>query len=66
MRAHACAGVSGLPGGHSICVRRKSIELDLPAGNWNVEAVEFNNLCARADGVERIESDGTPIYTEDA
>jgi hypothetical protein len=55
-----------LPGGYAICVRRKSIELDLPAGISRDEAVEFNNLCARADGVEGIESDGTLIYTEDA
>ena len=65
VRTHA-PGVLGLPGGYPICVRRKSIELDLPAGISNDEAVEFNNLCARADGVERIESDGTLIYTEDA
>ena len=65
VRTHA-PGVLGLPGGYPICVRRKSIELDLPAGISNGEAVEFNNLCARADGVERIESDGTLIYTEDA
>lgn len=55
-----------MPSGYPICVRRKSIELDLPAGISRDEAVEFNNLCARADGVEGIESDGTLIHTEDA
>jgi hypothetical protein len=59
-------GVLGLPGGYPISVRRKGIELDLPAGISKHEAAEFNNLCARADGVERIESDGTLVYTEDA
>ena len=65
MRTHA-PGVLGLPGGYPICVRRKSIELDLPAGISRDEAVEFNNLWARANGIEGIESDGTLIYTEDA
>ena len=65
MRTHA-PGVLGLPGGYPICVRRKSIELDLPAGISRDEAVEFNNLWARADGVEGIESDGTLIHAEDA
>ena len=65
MRTHA-PGVLGLPGGYPICVRRKSIELDLSAGISRDEAVEFNNLWARAKGVEGIESDGTLIYTEDA
>ena len=59
-------GVLGLPGGYPICVRRKSIELDLPDGISRDEAVEFNNQWARADGVEGIESNGTLIYTEDA
>jgi hypothetical protein len=63
VRAHV---PEGLPGGYPICFRRESIELDLPAGILEDEAVEFKNLCAWADGVERIESDGTPIYTEDA
>jgi len=65
VRTHA-PGVLGLPGGYPICVRRKSIELDLPDGISRDEAVEFINLWARADGVEGIESDGTLIYTEDA
>lgn len=65
VRTHA-PGVLGLPGGYPICVRRKSIELDLPDGISRDEAVEFNNLWARPDGVEGIESDGTLIYTEDA
>lgn len=59
-------GILGLPGGYPISVRGKEIELDLPTGISKQEAVEFNNLCARADGVERIESDGTLVYTEDA
>jgi hypothetical protein len=65
IRTHA-PGVLGLPGGYPITVRRKSIELELPAGISRDEAVAFNNVCARADGVERIESDGTLVYTEDA
>ncbi len=65
VRTHA-PGVFGLPGGYPISVARKSVELDLPAGISRDEAVALNNVCARADGVERIESDGTLVYTEDA
>jgi hypothetical protein len=59
-------GVLGLPGGYSVRIEGGTIGLDLPGGITGDEAVEFNNSCARADGIERIETDGTLIYTEQA
>ncbi len=59
-------GVLGLPGGYPSRIRGGTIELDLPGGISREEAVDFNNVSARADGVERIEKDGTLIYTEEA
>jgi len=59
-------GVLGLPGGYPLRIRGGTIELDLPVGISREEAVDFNNVSARVDGVERIEKDGTLIYTEEA
>jgi len=59
-------GILGLPGGYPISIRNKKIDLDLPPAISQEQAIAFNNTCARADGVERIESDGTLVCTEDA
>jgi hypothetical protein len=62
IHAHA-AGVSGLPGGYPIQVSGGRIVLDLPNELSAVEAIAFNNKAARLDGIDRISSDGTLIYT---
>jgi hypothetical protein len=59
-------GVLGLPGGYPITIREGAVELDLPPSITLAEAVKFNELAARADGVERIEADGSLIYTQEA
>jgi hypothetical protein len=60
--AHAPAP-HGLPGGYPVRVGHRSVELDLPAGIDQDEAVEINERAARWDGLERIEADGTIVYT---
>jgi hypothetical protein len=65
LETHA-PGILGLPGGYPTKIERGAIQLDLPADISLNKAVEFNNLSARADGIERIEDDGTLIYTEHA
>jgi hypothetical protein len=53
----------GLPGGYPVRIDGGSIELDLPSSlSWD-EAVAFNEQQAHADGVERIDDDGTVHFT---
>jgi KR domain len=54
----------GRPGGYPVRLSRRSIELDLP--DWLDEgaAVDVNERAARWDGIERIEPDGTIVFTE--
>jgi hypothetical protein len=51
-------GPSGLPGGYPIVAANLKVELDLPAGLTQTEAIEANQSAARAEGVS-IEPDGT-------
>jgi hypothetical protein len=53
----------GLPGGYPVRIDGGSIELDLPPGLTRAEAVAFNEQMSRADGVERVDDDGTVYFT---
>jgi hypothetical protein len=59
-------GVFGLPGGYPVIIRHGTMTWDLPEGISIDQAMAFNELAARADGVERIGTDGTVFYTEAA
>lgn len=59
-------GPHGLPGGYPVRVAAGSIELDLPPGLTEGEAVRYQWRSARGDGVERVESDGTVRFTEES
>lgn len=59
-------GVFGLPGGYPVRFRRGELELRLPDGLTREEAVSFNRVAAKAEGIERIDEDGTLYYTEHA
>lgn len=54
----------GRPGGYPLRVLRGSIELDLPAELDEASAIAINERAARWDGIERIEPDGTIVFTE--
>jgi hypothetical protein len=54
----------GLPGGYPARIGPRSVTLDLPPGLTLAEAVEFNERAGRNDGIERIEPDGTVVFTE--
>lgn len=56
----------GLPGGYPAVVGSGRIELRLPPDLDEAEAVAINDRAARFDGIERIEPDGTVVYTADA
>ena len=53
----------GLPGGYPVAIAGGSVELDLPPGLPLDQAVAFNERMGRADGVERIDGDGTVHFT---
>jgi hypothetical protein len=54
---------NGLPGGYPVRLSRHGIELDLPTHLTREEAIALNERAARFDGIERIEPDGTIVFT---
>jgi hypothetical protein len=62
----SCPGVHGQPGGYPIRVADGRIDFDLPPSVTLEEAIAFNTDLRAANGIERIEDDGTVIYTEEA
>jgi hypothetical protein len=56
----------GLPGGLPVRIADGTVELDLPATQPLDEAVRFNELQGRGDGVESIAGDGTVTVTPEA
>ena len=59
-------GVEGLPGGYPARVSSSGIDLELPKGMTREQAVAINQAAGRWDGVERIDPDGTVVYTREA
>ena len=56
----------GLPGGYPVRIDKGEVTLDLPPGVTEEQAVRFNEQQALADGVERIDDDGTVHFTDAA
>lgn len=56
----------GLPGGWPVRVETNSIALDLPPQTTREELIAFQWQSARADGIERVDPDGTVHFTEAA
>ncbi|MBT2384685.1 hypothetical protein [Streptomyces sp. ISL-11] len=61
--AHAPAP-AGLPGGYPVRVGADGGTVDLDPSLPLDEAVRLNEVCQRADGIERIDDDGTVTFTE--
>jgi hypothetical protein len=59
-------GPQGLPGGYPVRVSAAGAEVFLPVGITLEEAVAINEAGQRGDGIERVEDDGTVIYTDKA
>jgi hypothetical protein len=55
---------AGRPGGYPVWMSRAGIELDLPPGMTESEAIAVNTVAARWDGIERIERDGALVYCD--
>jgi hypothetical protein len=60
--AHAPAP-GGRPGGYPVWLSRAGVELDLPPGLAEADAIALNARAARWDGIECIEADGTAVLT---
>ncbi|MFI2027654.1 hypothetical protein [Streptomyces buecherae] len=60
--AHAPAP-GGLPGGYPVRVDAGGIALDLPADVPLDLAVAINEDCQRADGIDRVDADGTVTFS---
>lgn len=59
-------GPQGLPGGYPIRLSASGAEVFLPEGITLKEAIAINEGGQIGDGIERIEDDGTVIYTDKA
>lgn len=59
-------GPQGLPGGYPVRLGVHGADVFLPAGITLEEAVAINEAGQRGDGIERVEDDGTVIYTDRA
>jgi hypothetical protein len=57
-------GPNGLPGGYPVRLSAKGSEVVLPEGISLEEAITMNEVSQRYDGVERIEQDGTVVFTD--
>ncbi|KRE20557.1 hypothetical protein ASE66_06745 [Bosea sp. Root483D1] len=62
MRTHL-PGVLGLVGGYPVSVEAGRIRLDLPAHWSEAQAIATNEASLPWDGIARIESDGTIVFT---
>ena len=62
-RTHV-SGARGLPGGYPSLIGGGRVELDLPESLDVDTAVAINQRAGAWDGIERIESDGTVVYTD--
>lgn len=56
----------GLPGGYPAVIGSGTVDLRLPPDLDEATAVAINDRAARFDGVERIEGDGTVVYTSES
>ena len=61
-----CPGIDGNPGGYPVCIEGNQISYDLPPGLTLSEAIAINTRHVRDEGIERVEDDGTVIYTDEA
>jgi hypothetical protein len=58
-------GPNGLPGGYPVRVNAQGVEVILPQGLTLETAIHINKADLRFDGIDRIEEDGTVVFTEE-
>ncbi len=62
-RRTSAPGPAGLPGGWPVRIAGGTVEIDLPPDARRDELTAFQWESARQDGVERMEADGTVVFT---
>ncbi len=60
------SGPNGLAGGYPVVIAEGAAHLNLPDGLSAEKAERINLAAARFDAIERIENDGTVVYTREA
>jgi hypothetical protein len=58
-------GPNGLPGGYPVRVNAQGVEVVLPPSLTLETAIHINEADLQYDGIERIEEDGTVVFTEE-
>jgi len=59
-------GSEGLPGGYPTRLSREGAKIDLPDGLTRRDAIRINEESQKFDGIEKIENDGTVVFTRKA
>lgn len=54
----------GLPGGYPVRLQNGSIDLNLPEGISQKEAIDINDRCQTQDGIDSVSDDGTIYFGE--
>ena len=65
VRGHA-PGPGGRPGGYPVLLSRAGVQLDLPPGVDEAQAIDLNARAACWDGIDAIDADGTVQLTDHA
>ena len=59
-------GPNGLPGGWPVRIGRDKVDLVLPSDLSFDDAMKIQEAGLKTDGIERVEEDGTVVFTEEA
>ena len=59
-------GPEGLTGGYPVHINKDGAKVCLPEGMTREKAIQINEEAQKWDGIERIEQDGTVVFTDEA
>jgi len=59
-------GPEGLVGGYPVRLNREGAKIFLPEGVSRKKAIQINEEAQKYDGIEKIEDDGTVVFTDEA
>lgn len=59
-------GPEGLVGGYPVHINKDGAKVFIPEGMTREKAIQINEEAQKWDGIERIEQDGTVVFTDDA
>lgn len=59
-------GPEGLVGGYPVNINKDGAKVFIPEGMTREKAIQINEEAQKWDGIERIEQDGTVVFTDEA